>query len=277
MVKYRDDDDVVRDGESIHVPVLLMDAEELRQHRPGYRIAAHEVTDFRGLRLDTMRRTARDEYVKRTCDAWRGPGDDPDRAPLPQAPSMAAPAKEPEKPLPDPGVVEAAYQSYKRALGQAWRLSPDPCPWQTPPGDLLAATMMGRILALAPPIAKSSAPLLDPRASSEIAKHLARGAAASAETENGDARDGYIARMRDAWRPANDRAEPDISTRPEEMRAPHSESDPADPRAAKQVEREREQWLGADPKQLAADLEKKRAELDRENRSRLENAWRGRR
>jgi hypothetical protein len=274
---YVDDDDEVQDGESIRVPMYLADG-VAAAHRPGYRVdPAHEVSDFRGLRLDEMKRSSRNQYIRRTVDAWRGPGDD-DRAPLPKAPGMAAPAKEPE-PLPDPDLARVAYEQYRKALSMAWRIAPSATPWAAPLPDLLEAARVARLIAAAPPVPNSSAPWTDPRATSEIAAAMARSELGS--TAGGpnatDARDVYIKNLRDAWKP-RDWAEPDISTRPEEMRGRHSESDPVDPDVAPRVERQVERTRGKNgPPDLAAlsrNLEAKREELDRANRDKLSNAWR---
>jgi hypothetical protein len=270
---YIDRDDEVKDGEHVRVLMHMMDATQraiagidLNHHRPGFRHASDAA-------VRDARTAGRDAYVRDLTSAWRGAGDNPDRAPLPQAPGMAAPAKEPE-PLPDPDLAEIAYQQYRRRLAMAWQFAPSATPWEAPPADLLQASRVARLIAQAPPPRASSAPLVDPRATSEIAKLLVRREFGTTAGGPGptDARAEMISKLRDAWRgPANDRGEPDISTRPEEMRGPRSETDP---RAAKQVEREREHWLGADPKQLAADLEKSRARIDAEHRATLSNAWR---
>jgi hypothetical protein len=249
MPPYVDDDYEVRDGEHIRVPMLLADA-AAAAHRPGFRFrtaAAHEVTDFRGLRFDVMKRSSRDQYIQRTCDAWRGAGDDPDRAPSPKAASMAAPTKEPE-PLPDPDLARVAYEQYRKALSMAWKIAPSATPWAAPLPDLIEAARVARLIAAAPPVPHSSAPWTDPRATSEIAAAMARSELGSTAGGPGptDARAAYdamVSRLRDAWRP-RDWAEPDITQRPEERRRPHAESDPSDPDAAGGVEKQRERWLG---------------------------------
>jgi hypothetical protein len=254
----RDDDDEVKDGETIRVPIYLCDA---TQHRPRY----GELSDEQR----KVRQTTRDAYVRDLANAWRSPRD----AAAPDEPGEPDEPDE-QRPLPDPGVVEATYQAYRKALGQAWRLAPNPCPWEAPPADLAEAGRVARLLQLAPPPKSSSAPLLDPRASSEAIKAVMRRGDGDARAAARDARDTYVARLGDAWRTSiRERGEPDLGSRPEEMRRQRSESDPSDPRAAKTHEREIEAWKGRDPAELARDLEAKRAATHREFSRQLENAW----
>jgi hypothetical protein len=163
------DDAEVRDRETIRVSMMLCD------HRPGFRTAhTHDMSD---LRLDTMRRNARDQYVAGLQDAWKSP-----------------------------------------ALGDA----------------------------------------------------AVRDSRAVARTARAD----YIQRTCDAWKP-RDAAQPDLGSTPEQLqRRQRSESDPADPDAAKTREREVETWLGRDPAELARDLESKRDAIHAERNASLANAWR---
>jgi hypothetical protein len=59
-----DDDYVLEDGESVKVPVKLMD--NARDYQPHY----GQLTDAQ----TAMRVRARSEYIKRTCDAWKTAG-----------------------------------------------------------------------------------------------------------------------------------------------------------------------------------------------------------
>jgi hypothetical protein len=225
MRKRYDDDDEVRDRETIRVSMMLMD------HRPGYRDDEHATRAYR----DFCR--ARD-------------------AELP--------------PHPDFDASEKAYQNFKGSLGEAWK-NPgrSSTPFTAPSEDVELAERVASILRLnRPEVTKSSAPLPGWTRGSDGAKdHRAVALAAY---------DAMVARLGEAWRtPVGDAPQPDLGSRPEEMRRPRSSSDPADPSAARTREREREKWLGADPDQLARDLEVKRRKIDAEHRQSLENAWRG--
>lgn len=70
-----DDDEIVRDGESVRTRMVLMDsvtpefAFDADNHRPGYRMSSvPAVLDARA-----KAREARDAYIERTVNAWRRP------------------------------------------------------------------------------------------------------------------------------------------------------------------------------------------------------------
>jgi hypothetical protein len=207
----RDDDDEIKDGESIRVPMYLTDA-AARAHQPDD-----------------------DRYRRAHADFCR---DDE----LPQHP--------------DSGAAQKAYETYKSALTQEWK-NPGRSitPHTAPPEDVELAKRVAPLLALSRPISASSAP---PYADSRSAY------------------DQMCQRLTDAWRtPVRDAPEPDLGSRPEELRRPRSESDPADPSAARTHKREVEAWKGRDPAELARDLEAKRSAIHAQVRNNLENAWRG--
>jgi hypothetical protein len=73
-----DDDDVVRDGEHVRVPVVLMDSlqravagVELRDHQPHFARPTGAAHDAR-----IVRTRARADYLRQLNDAWRRPGRD---------------------------------------------------------------------------------------------------------------------------------------------------------------------------------------------------------
>jgi hypothetical protein len=73
MRKHLDDDeDIVADGQSVRVPVYLMDnvqreiAFDARDHQPHFGRPSDAVLD--------ARKQARDAYIRRTCEAWRTAG-----------------------------------------------------------------------------------------------------------------------------------------------------------------------------------------------------------
>jgi hypothetical protein len=80
--------------------------------------------------------------------------------------------------------------------------------------------------------------------------------------------DAMVKRSCEAWkRPAatgRDAAEPNLGARPAEL----------DPNAAGTVERQRQEWLGRDPAELARDLERRREAMRRKRAAAVANAWR---
>jgi hypothetical protein len=96
-----DDDEVVRDGESVRVSAFLMDGvQRSMSHGRDARMAA------------------RDAYIQQLNNAWRtplrdlAPPIDPSRGPL---------SRETD---PD-NAADRAYQSYKDQLANAWRADPN--------------------------------------------------------------------------------------------------------------------------------------------------------
>jgi hypothetical protein len=140
-----DDDDMVRDGESVRVPVFLVDTVRFQDGEPHFVRAVDEGGKSASLAdLDTARdaaRAARDAWIKQTCDAWRTPSRD---AAEPAAAEALLTRHLRDKPdddgAPDPGDVAAverrrltergaeaqrerdtAWQQYKDRLSNAWR------------------------------------------------------------------------------------------------------------------------------------------------------------
>ncbi len=117
--KRREPDDyVLRDGESTHTSMLLMDAYDSGTpivtdargrtdglHAPGPRYAAD------GYRA---RDDAYDQFIRELGDAWRSPRD-------PEATPSKAAAGAPDVPTAKAASRQAAYDAYVRDLANAWR------------------------------------------------------------------------------------------------------------------------------------------------------------
>jgi hypothetical protein len=122
-----DDDEVVRDGESVRVPVFLMDgvqrrfAFDARDHQPGYRVS----DDATVRDAQKAARHARDRWVQSLGDAWKRPG---------RAPGLNEPDADASQPMmrrqsfgdasPDDNgasMREAAYRQHCNELENAWR------------------------------------------------------------------------------------------------------------------------------------------------------------
>lgn len=91
-----DDDGLLRDGQSIRVPMFLMDGsapDDLALHRPGTRTA---------MDADLRSANAYQHYVTRMNDAWRSP------------PAAAPPARTTD-------AAEAGRDRYVASLADAWR------------------------------------------------------------------------------------------------------------------------------------------------------------
>jgi hypothetical protein len=119
-----DDDDILRDGEVLRVPLRMMDGwqhdmskhfDQLRRdgaslhdglggevgHRPGF-----AMTNDAAIR--DARAQARTKYIKEVRDAWQPP------------PTSALPDHQQDRsPMND--AREEAYQAYKTAISGAWR------------------------------------------------------------------------------------------------------------------------------------------------------------
>jgi hypothetical protein len=187
----------------------------------------------------------------------------------------------PKSPDPTEAATAAAYQAYKTALGQAWRIGNNMTPFQSPAGDLLLATRLARMLGLHSPLSSSSVPLIDPRAMAlaglrEVPATPTPSTRAPIDPSPkpvafvGDrdaAREEMIDRLRNAWRPLRDQ-EPDENGNGDD---PDSE-DPNDP--AEQNEQQLENWRGMDLASLRRDAERQRAKRDSAQRASLSNAWR---
>jgi hypothetical protein len=151
------DDEVVRDGEGVRVPVYLIDTVRFQDGQPHFLRAPDAASKSTNLGdFDAARdavRAARDTWIKQTCDAWkRTPTRDtaePDAAEavLRRAP---APHDDPEAALrrhlfgpdddgaPDPGDIGAverqqrerdlAWNRYRENLAKAWRTNPRAAP-----------------------------------------------------------------------------------------------------------------------------------------------------
>jgi hypothetical protein len=88
-----------------------------------------------------------------------------------------------------------------------------------------------------------------------------------------ESRDSYIRALTSAWRtPSRDAAEPDLGSRPEELRRRRRSAE-FDPNAASERERERRIATAEDLSELARDLEKRRAAIRAERDDNLSNAW----
>jgi len=136
---YLDDDDdaEIGDGESVVVPLHLMDATQravagVDLHQPGYR----RVTDAAVRDARTAAREARDQMIERATSAWRLPQRDPHKdAAEPDAGSppgvMRAHLRgtdpdEPDEPDADDvqGRRDAIWNDYKTRLANAWKTDP---------------------------------------------------------------------------------------------------------------------------------------------------------
>jgi hypothetical protein len=107
-----EDDDTVRDGETLRTPMYLMDSTQ----RPLLTAdAARE-----------LRRTARDEYVRRLTDAWRHPPSTTNHdASEPDASEALLKRHLHGEREPDVGSAQGrrdkAWAAYKDRLSNAWR------------------------------------------------------------------------------------------------------------------------------------------------------------
>jgi hypothetical protein len=120
------DDDIVADGESVRVPMMVMDA--MAGHRQGY----VEMTDEQ----IAMRARARSRWIAEMCDAWRGPLDarrrrkrrDDDDEPMRPMGSSGQGRTDPDKigqsALDARRVANSAYSEMCRKLQDSWRSPP---------------------------------------------------------------------------------------------------------------------------------------------------------
>jgi hypothetical protein len=121
-----DDDDVVRDGESVTVPIAMMDVQQRRfavnptNHKAHYAELSGEVR--------AIRSATRARYLAGLRDAWRRPGRD---AAQPDNNSPTEPMRrhlEPDQPEPDADVDDQArrkaYENFKTRLSNAYKTDP---------------------------------------------------------------------------------------------------------------------------------------------------------
>ena len=104
-MKYREDEDIIRDGESVRVPLYLMDGvqKEISAHRPRQLVA-----DAHTLGVRAVADAAYDEMLANLKDAWRTKTKDDDD--LAAAMHRRQIKKEHD-----------AYEKFKDDLSQAWR------------------------------------------------------------------------------------------------------------------------------------------------------------
>ena len=101
---YNDDDNIVKDGESVKVSVMMMDAaqryaaaavaagsDEYANHRPGFRDSAVAAVN---------RMSARDEFLRKLQDAWKADQTEPDEPPKGKITNFKVPnPDEPDDPV----------------------------------------------------------------------------------------------------------------------------------------------------------------------------------
>jgi hypothetical protein len=117
MRDAHDDDEIVKDGESVRVPVYLMDATQRRfaafdadAHRPHHA----ELTD----EVRKLRAKTRAEYLAGLRDAWRTPHRDAAEPDSSSPPEVMRRHLEPDNAH---ARRNAAWAAYKDQLGRAWR------------------------------------------------------------------------------------------------------------------------------------------------------------
>jgi hypothetical protein len=128
-------DDVMEDGRTLRVPLLLCDAVpaewafDARDHQPGYRLSDDAAAlDARRDALD-----ARDAMIRAQANAWRDAGRRPAREDEPPDPPAVMPR--PDDPFPEESNIDAAqarrdaaYAASKRDQSNAWRTVVGPGP-----------------------------------------------------------------------------------------------------------------------------------------------------
>ena len=105
-----DDDDIVRDGERVRVPMMLMDSSRMvaidcgpgGPHRPGFRVSTDKA-------VYAARDKAYDAMIKRTSDAWKSVERREADVEIAAEPPLCEDAR------------EDAYQRYKMRMANAWR------------------------------------------------------------------------------------------------------------------------------------------------------------
>jgi len=125
-----DDDDMVRDGDTVRTPLYLVDAVRFEDGQPHFLRAVDEASKSKTvLDLDAARdaaRAARESWIKQMCDAWKRPptrdASQPDlgtraeemmRRHLRTEPDYDAQARR-----------DAAWAQYRDQLGNAWKIDP---------------------------------------------------------------------------------------------------------------------------------------------------------
>jgi len=151
-----DDDDVVRDGDTVRTPLFLTDTVRFKDGQPHFvRMADAASKSATVADLDAARdaaRAARDTWIKQTCDAWKRPpacdAAQPDLGTRPEDLMLMRRhlRGEPDDDgAPDPGDAraverrrhtergeeaqrerDAAWHQYKDRLSNAWRGRTDP-------------------------------------------------------------------------------------------------------------------------------------------------------
>jgi hypothetical protein len=108
-----DDDDVLQDGDSLHVPFYLLDGRPVTfdpaSHQPGFRM-----TDGRD-----AARAARDAWIEKTCNAWKTPTSDAAEPDASEASRTLLRGEEPDDPQ---ARRDAAWHEAKKRLGEAWKM-----------------------------------------------------------------------------------------------------------------------------------------------------------
>lgn len=106
------DNDELKDGEKVRVPLLMMDNQTAHRHRPGYRVSAKMLTDS--------------EARERLADAYQSYEDDlcsryKNASPEPVAATPAAPLIDEEFDLDDSDLREIAYRLYDEEISSKWK------------------------------------------------------------------------------------------------------------------------------------------------------------
>jgi hypothetical protein len=204
-------DDVVRDGESLRTPMVLMDADGMAGHRPGYAALTDEQV--------AQRRAARQRMIDRATSAWRGPQDAKKRRP----PDEDADDDEADDRGRSRDARDAARVARQRMIDRATNA------WRTPARDVAMPSLH------TPPTPEQMMTrhvygAEDP--DDPVAKKQA-------------AYEAYKNKLSNAWKsPAHEARRPDyiIGAGPTSMVV--QQQGKTDPRRADQVEKQAEQWRG---------------------------------
>jgi hypothetical protein len=116
-----DGKDVLEDGESVRVPLMLCDSRQFDAtgHRPGFA----PITDA----VQQQRQQTRDRYISELTNSWRVPAQRPMTTEDAKKPKFGSFADANQR-------RSAAYDAYVKRIGEAWRMQPRD---QEPDDDLM--------------------------------------------------------------------------------------------------------------------------------------------
>lgn len=107
------DNDELKDGEKVRVPLLMMDNQTAHSHRPGYRVSAKMLTDSEAReRLADAYQSYEDDL----CSRYRNASPEPVMA----APD-ASPILDEGFDLDDSDLREIAYRLYDEEISSKWK------------------------------------------------------------------------------------------------------------------------------------------------------------